>query len=290
LVHVLLALLGASAQNDDMDDDIVGNENSGYLMPNPPPPPSSGGSSSSCVFRAPTGEAFDLTPMKRDDHDFTGTTTGGYAYRFNVCGNTVKLCNAQPAPASKWRGTKCNNLGDPSTQTVSLLDSKDPSAGVRLKYTQGDICKRQVNGQMEISSRLISYDVACDPSEDPGSLRLIKEESMCEYTIQFASRHACPAGGLRGPLHGYGWRLIILLFLSLTCYLGVGVYLNGRNDGKHGIEAIPHIRYWEEVPGLVREGVQFSYVHGRAAAEVGLERGKVAYSLVKERYANQGAS
>jgi hypothetical protein len=68
------------------------------------------------------------------------------------------------------------------------------------------------------------------------------------------------------------------------------VYLNGRNDGKHGIEAIPHIRYWEEVPGLVREGVQFSYVHGRAAAEVGLERGKVAYSLVKERYANQGAS
>jgi hypothetical protein len=45
---------------------------------------------------------------------------------------------------------------------------------------------------------------------------------MCEYTIQFASRHACPAGGLRGPLHGYGWRLIILLFLSLSCYLGVG--------------------------------------------------------------------
>ena len=30
--------------------------------------------------------------MTRTDHDYTGTTNGGYAYRFNLCGNTVKLC------------------------------------------------------------------------------------------------------------------------------------------------------------------------------------------------------
>ena len=42
-----------------------------------------------------------MSPMRRTDHDFTGTTNGGY--RFNVCGNTVKLCNQMPAPASKWR-------------------------------------------------------------------------------------------------------------------------------------------------------------------------------------------
>lgn len=158
---LLLFALGGRAQ-DGFDDDIGGGEDAGYLMPNPPPPPakaSDAASSSSCIFKAPTGEAFDLTPMMKTDHDFTGTTNGGYAYRFNVCGNTVKLCNAQPAPASKWRGTKCNNLGDPSTQTVSLLDSTNPSAGLRIKYTQGDICKRQVDGQMEISSRLISYEV-----------------------------------------------------------------------------------------------------------------------------------
>jgi hypothetical protein len=209
LVHVLLALLGASAQNDDMDDDIVGNENSGYLMPNPPPPPSSGGSSSSCVFRAPTGEAFDLTPMKRDDHDFTGTTTGGYAYRFNVCGNTVKLCNAQPAPASKWRGTKCNNLGDPSTQTVSLLDSKDPSAGVRLKYTQGDICKRQVNGQMEISSRLISYDVKATAPRRPRqactAIRTRSKNARCCCCCAVAAAAATDADA---DVHGWCARCV----------------------------------------------------------------------------------
>ena len=78
------------------------------------------------------------------------------------------------------------------------------------------------------------------------------------------------------------------------------VYLNGRNEGKHGVEAIPHIRYWEEVPGLVRDGLQFSYVHGKAASEVGmvmgaaglekskvvLEKGKVVYEQLRSRYAS----
>ena len=167
LLLLLVFAIGGRAElpdEDDLDDDDYG----------PPPPPSPAGHSSgdhgsSCSFKLSTGESFDLSPMKREEHDFTGTTTGGYTYRFNVCGNTVKLCNAQPAPASKWRGTKCNNLGDPATQRVSLLDSTDPSKGVRLTYTQGDICKRQVDGQMEIGSRLINYDVRRRPDPAPPS-------------------------------------------------------------------------------------------------------------------------
>jgi len=284
-VTLLALLFVAGGRTQDFEDDI-GDES--YLpRPSPPPPPAplgSVGSGSSCVFKAPGGASFDLTPMKRDDHDFTGTTTGGYAYRFNVCGNTVKLCNSQPAPASKWRGTKCNNLGDPSTQTVSLLDGNDPAKGLRLKYTQGDICKRQVDGQMEIGSRMVSYDVYCDPSEEIGKLRTIQEVSMCEYVIEYGSVHACPAGTSRGALGGRGWRLVFLLLFGGLVYVGAGVYLNGRNEGKHGVEAIPHVRYWEQVPGLVRDGVQFSYVHGRAAAELGLERGQAAYTFLRERY------
>ena len=167
LLLLLMFAIGGRAElpdEDDLDDDDYG----------PPPPPSPAGHSSgdhgsSCSFKLSTGESFDLSPMKREEHDFTGTTTGGYTYRFNVCGNTVKLCNAQPAPASKWRGTKCNNLGDPATQRVSLLDSTDPTKGVRLTYTQGDICKRQVDGQMEIGSRLINYDVRRRPDPTPPS-------------------------------------------------------------------------------------------------------------------------
>ena len=291
-IALLLLLATASPLLGNELDDSVGEDGFSLSQPNPPPPPGSRGSSTgrSCIFKAPEGQSFDLTPMKHLDHDYTGTTNGGYAYRFNVCGNTVKMCNAQPAPASKWRGTKCNNLGDPSTQTVSLLDAADPSKGLRVEYTQGDICKRQVDGQMEISSRAVSYEITCDPGESPGALRLIKEVSMCEYVIQFASKHACPAGMAGGMLGGHGWRYVFLILFGAAAYLGVGIYLNGRQEGKHGIEAIPHIRYWEEVPGLVRDGMMFSYVTARPLAETGIEKGKVLYETLKERYQNQYAA
>ena len=96
-----------------------------------------------CSFST-KGIKFDLTGMKRDDHDYTGTTPGGYTYRFNVCAGTVKVCNSQNAPASKWRGTKCNNLGDQGTQSIALLDEKSPYKGLKVTYKDGDICKKQV--------------------------------------------------------------------------------------------------------------------------------------------------
>ena len=39
-----------------------------------------------------------------------------------------------------------------------------------------------------------------------------------------------------------------------------------RNEGKHGVEAIPHVRYWEQLPGYVQDGVAFSWTHGRVFA------------------------
>ena len=44
---------------------------------------------------------------------------------------------------------------------------------------------------------------------------------MCEYVIQFDSAHACPTGG-RGLLRGHGWRIIILFFVGVFLYFGVG--------------------------------------------------------------------
>ena len=95
-----------------------------------------------------------------------------------MCGGTVKVCNRQPAPASKWRGTKCNNLGDMQTQEISLIDDHDASKGLRLVYRDGDICKKQVSGQMEIGSRQVTYEIECDRGSDSGVLQRIVETSV----------------------------------------------------------------------------------------------------------------
>ena len=134
--------------------------------------------------------------------------------------------------------------------------------GVKVTYRDGDICKKQahahslrprggplasaasrrtcafgadaaqVNGQMEIGSREVTYQIQCDPSQarrlppsrtarraaavvrrcprvtshavvtwrsqDVGLLKHISEVSMCEYSIIFLSKHGCPVGTVGG--------------------------------------------------------------------------------------------
>jgi len=217
-----------------------------------------------CSWTSPTGANFLLTGMKQVGHDFTGTTAGGYTYRFNLCGGTVKVCNRQAAPASKWRGTKCNNLGDMQTQEISLLDERDANKGLRLAYRDGDICKKQVSGQMEIGSREVIYEIHCDRSADPGVLQKIVETSMCEYTIIFNSKHACPTNGSAG---GKGWSFIFFVCLIAVAYLGGGIAFNKYKMGLTGVEAVPNIGFWRQVPGLVKDGVTFSAGQSKMAAE-----------------------
>merc|ERR1719271_1837271 len=147
----LALLLGVSAQNfggggmgmDDggADEDGMGMDGGG-IIPSVRAPP--------CFWTSPGGSTFNLQGMKQLGHDFTGTTAGGYTYRFNMCGGTVK------------------------------------------------VCKKQVSGQMEIGSRQVAYEIECDRGSDPGVLQKIVETSMCDYTILFKSRHACPTNGIAG--------------------------------------------------------------------------------------------
>ena len=133
-VGLVLLLKYSNGQIDDeMDDSSTGMGAVGMTSQDSP----------SCKFTA-KGSTFNLEGMTRTEHDFTGTTPGGYTYRFNVCGGTVKVCNQQQAPSSKWRGTKCNNLGDLSTQEIGLLDNLNPHKGLKVSYHDGDICKKQV--------------------------------------------------------------------------------------------------------------------------------------------------
>lgn len=261
----LALLLGARAQNFGMDGEGMDGEDAGGgggggmdgggITPARPP---------ACSWTSPGGATFNLQGMKQLGHDFTGTTAGGYTYRFNVCGGTVKVCNRQQAPASKWRGTKCNNLGDMQTQEIALIDEHDANKGIRLAYRDGDICKKQVSGQMEIGSREVTYEIECDRGADPGVLQKIVETSMCDYTIQFKSKHACPTNGSSGSK---GWSFVFLVLLAAGLYLGIGIGINKYKYGMQGIEAVPNIGFWRQVPGLVKDGVAFSAEQSKAGVE-----------------------
>jgi len=231
---------------------------------------------SPCTWTSPTGVKFDLRGMRRTDHDYLGTTPGGYTYRFNVCSGTVKVCNRQAAPASKWRGSKCNNLGDMQTQEFSLIDPTDPYKGLKVMYKDGDICKKQVNGQMEIGSREVTYEIQCDSGQSPGMLKHIQEVSMCDYTIQFASKAGCPTSAGGGP---HGWTLIFWILFGACAYLGIGIAYNWKQHGLQGVEAVPNLAFWRELPGLVKDGVVFT----TEKAKIGFEYAQQKYAAVNQQ-------
>ena len=264
------------------------------FAPNPPPPPQAGGgfsSASSCQFSpAGTNLHFDLSPMRQTSHDFTSATAGGYTYRFNVCGDAVKVCNSQPAPAAKWRGTKCNNLGDRESLKVSLLDPASPTKGLKLAYDQGDICKKQTfDGGTEMGSRYITYEISCSAGEE-GTLKSIREVTMCEYVVLFESKYACPITAQRSLYT----KVMTLLVISFALYCLLGAFYNVYYQGAKGLDAVPNKAAWEEVPGLVREGAAFSYekgkVYGSAAYEAAKVYGGAGYEMAKAKYEQYQAS
>ena len=98
---------------------------------------------------------------------------------------------------------------------------------------------------------------------------------MCEYTIVFDSKYGCPATG--GKSSGRGWSFVFLVCLTVGVYLGVGIGFNRYKYGLRGLESIPNLEMWQQLPGLVRDGITFSV----AMAKAGFES-------IQQRYFNKG--
>jgi len=47
--------------------------------------------------------------------------------------------------------------------------------------------------------------------------------------------------------------LLIILFLSLSIYCCLGIAQNVRNEGRHGVDAIPHREFWFAIPKVGRQ-------------------------------------
>ncbi|XP_077509066.1 uncharacterized protein LOC144120493 [Amblyomma americanum] len=116
------------------------------------------------------------------------------------------------------------------------------------------------------ASRTMKLNVifTCDSQKHlpigPGSLLTnldyssIEDKDPCERNITVPYEGACgtaPSGGL-----STGSVLLILFFVALLIYLVGGILIN-RHNGAEGVEMIPHLQFWKELPSLVVEGGVF---------------------------------
>ena len=57
---------------------------------------------------------------------------------------------------------------------------------------------------------------------------------------------------------GAGWQFIFFVFFSFALYFALGVAYKVKRFGAKGVDAIPHLEMWLDLPYLVRDGVIFA--------------------------------
>ncbi len=82
----------------------------------------------------------------------------------------------------------------------------------------------------------------------------------------FTSPHACPVtkpfideGFIVGVLNtvGLGWFLVVITIVGVAIYFITGAIVKHFRLGVSGIELIPHIDMWQQLPFLVADGTRF---------------------------------
>lgn len=165
-----------------------------------------------CQWLSNTGGTFDLSPLKvtskdsmsyhiRDgDIPCTPEVEPTYSYIWNFCSVVTdasfpsSLCKGfQQQTAIQYLNRtdgyrECNIIGRYDSlndqNEFSLIDAKDPSKGVSMKYSEGDKC---VNTDVYRSATI---DVHCDNSK--ATILSALEPSLCQYHMVMKSYYGCP--------------------------------------------------------------------------------------------------
>ncbi|XP_037290273.1 uncharacterized protein LOC119185294 [Rhipicephalus microplus] len=183
------------------------------------------------------------------------------------CSWTLKFCGeGQEAPCGKDKACEIINttLLRPMGTFTTLKANGQNSFVVEFQQPGNNLLK------CSEPSRTLRTNVIfiCDRDKHipigPGSLVTklpydsIDERDACERNVTVKYDGAC---GSSSPVTSSGGLstgsvLLILFFVALLIYFVGGVLVN-RNNGAQGVEMIPHLQFWKELPSLIVEGCVF---------------------------------
>jgi len=186
--------------------------------------------------------------------ELTGTTGEvDYTYVYMICAELPRGCKMVLGQVlcQEWgdRGTTeqiyCGKFG---TQAVVPIPG---GKGVALEYSGG------------LGGRTATVAVLCDPQAEQPTRGEIQNPGI-GYQISVFWKHGCPlghkgsGGGKKGGLSGGSILLICLLCVTVT-YFVAGTLFNKYQRHREGSEIIPNRDFWIGIPGLVKDGVVFTY-------------------------------
>lgn len=201
-----------------------------------------------------------------------------YMYYWNLCGGTVtsdianKGCQGASVCQENPSSGAVTTCGVPAQQTISAFNStmwdywagvaggsSYPSDdGVQFFYGGGKACST--------STRQSFIQVSCDSkgsytaNTNNAALGIFTDESdtVCNYYMFMTSSFACSGKGGSGSHYiDPGWIIIFFCCIAFWIYLVVGIAYQFKFKEARGMDLIPNLNFWKDIPFLMYDGCAF---------------------------------
>ncbi|XP_059174382.1 uncharacterized protein LOC131954619 [Physella acuta] len=103
---------------------------------------------------------------------------------------------------------------------------------------------------------------------DELSFQFEKEDPQTNYHFTLKAKNCCPGHSDSGGSSSLsvGSILVIVFFSLLVCYLLLGIIYQSSIRKASGREIIPNAGLWLAIPGLIKDGVLFSFTCGKKSS------------------------
>ncbi|KAL9656299.1 hypothetical protein ABK040_007912 [Willaertia magna] len=207
-----------------------------------------------CVYKLPDGRIIDLNRATKDTYYNVHDSKLNYNFYINICDDAKKQCNgAKYGGIALGPDDACaTHFTGPTTESnykIELLDSTQPEKGVKLTVSGGEVFMGRAESMV--------VNMNCDSSKE--ELTFIKEdflEKSIVYQFNLNSKYGCiVTNDLPLGQFGVGGLLLVLSFVALLLYFIIGGVLLKFKFQKTGIEIIPNVNFWKDLPFLLKDGV-----------------------------------
>jgi len=194
----------------------------------------------------------------------------------NICGNTPPPGNQCSNPGSEGQccGVCQSWVSDDQLQAAclgTLLGSVTvlTQESVQIVYLNGDTSEDGIGREVIVvvncdsTAGVLDFDmfqpaIPSNPPPDVYTYTLtLKSSTLCEVAPPNSPnpprvRPTSPTGISGGSV------FLIIFFVTIFLYFMIGMLYNKYYGQKSGIEMIPNLEFWKEVPDYLKEGVIFS--------------------------------
>jgi len=243
------------------------------------PPPKTGGvvpqfvtnRDSDCIFEL-DGLSYNLNPLRLPPghSEYVSMDAARMTYKMNFCGLTTApvrtrqgelvasdcersngmICQYDQGPApileviARW--------GAAPYPVWAFIDDNFRDAGVKLTFRNGDDCS--FRGVKKTREAIVNF--VCDRNVDRMGKIATREVSTCTYIFTVPTPLACLSAASSS---GGGWWFVFVVLAVAIVYFGGGIAYNHIKHQKNGLEAIPHLEFWKDLPALVKDGCAFTW-------------------------------